>query len=62
MSGGHFFTVNLLERRQTLLVDQIAQLVGRIGSEAVIRRYVWQDGGLRLRLQSALQTLSGLRI
>jgi len=29
---------------------------GRIGAEGVIRRYVWQDGGLRLRLQPALRT------
>jgi hypothetical protein len=29
--------------------------IGRIGAEGVIRRYTWQDGGLRLRLQPALR-------
>src|SRR3954452_930213 len=52
------------------------QRVGRIGAEGVIRRYVWQDGGLWLppslfelrrtsRLQPALrthETQSGLRV
>jgi hypothetical protein len=43
--GGCFvFTVNLLEM----------SFVRRIGAEGAIRRNVWQDGGLRLRLQPAL--------
>jgi hypothetical protein len=51
----------ILIRRATSASGEMS-FVRRIGDNTAIRRNVWQDGGLRLRVQPALRARSGLRV
>jgi hypothetical protein len=53
---------NLAPASERLEHESGCKSVGRIGAEGVIRRYVWQDGGLWLRLQRARQATNLIRV